>query len=111
MTERNATTTFLVCFSGHDEAEHRTSLRICLGVSPPGTDGRTERLGPYFFTVSLSNVRVQLPNPLPGTQPIVGTTNLHETLPLSQGDIESLRVWLNENTRAGDPKTHGKSNQ
>jgi hypothetical protein len=108
MTDKDATTTFLVCFSGHDEAEHRTGLRICLGVSPNGTGARAGKTGPFFFTVSLANVRVQLPNPLPGTQPVVGTTNLNETLPLSAADIDNLRAWLNDYAPAHDHKDHRK---
>ncbi|MFO0632610.1 MAG: hypothetical protein U0168_07160 [Nannocystaceae bacterium] len=108
MTDKDATTTFLVCFSGHDEAEHRAGLRICLGVSPAGTGARAGKTGPFFFTVSLANVRVQLPNPLPGTQPVVGTTSLHETLPLSASDIDSLRAWLNDYAPAHDHKDHKK---
>jgi hypothetical protein len=77
-------------------------------VSPNGTGARAGKTGPFFFTVSLANVRVQLPNPLPGTQPVVGTTNLNETLPLSAADIDNLRAWLNDYAPAHDQKDHRK---
>ena len=38
----------------------------------------------------------------------VGTTNLHETLPLSASDIDNLRAWLNDYAPPPDHKDHRK---
>lgn len=103
-TPHDATTTFLVCFSGHDDGQGRTSVQICLGLSPAEGGKPPGKLGPYFFTVNLANVRVQLPNPLPGTQPVVGTTSVSETLPLSAADVENLQAWLAEYVPVKKPK-------
>ena len=95
MSDQDATTTFLVCFSGHDDGAHgRAGVQICLGLAPP--EGHAGKTGPFFFNVNLTNVRVQLPNPRPGTQPVVGTASVAETLPLSAADIQNLQKWLNE---------------
>lgn len=96
MTDRDATTTFLVCFSGQGEGGHGTGVRICLGGSPAGAADH----GEFFFSVTLDNLQVQLPNPLPGAAPVVGATHVHQNLALSAGDIANLRAWLDEHAPA-----------
>ena len=96
MSEHAATTTYLVCFSGKEEEDNcKVGIRICLGSNPShaGKHGHGHH-PPFFFTISLTNLRVQLPNPLPGAQPVQGTISITETLPLSIDDLGDLHTWL-----------------
>jgi hypothetical protein len=91
MSEQDATTTFLVCFSGRENDQGtRTEIQVCLGFHP--AVGKSP--GGHFIRVNLQNVRVVVPNPLPASQPITATVGVQEVLPLSAQDIKSLEQWL-----------------
>ena len=98
MSEQDATTTFLICFSGHDAASSRVGVNICLGQrsGDPVTKAKAADERPFFFEVMLSNVAVQVASPLPGGPPVQGIVNIRESLLLSVQDVVNLQRWLDK---------------
>ncbi len=80
----------MISFTSPRDPNDDTHARITLGSesSQPGE-------APYSFTVMIANAKVTLSG-------IQTSANVVERIPLSRQDIESLKRWLDQETKRPD---------